>query len=60
MKHLEHIGISNSISDADLVVHTSISGRSAFGRVADLLCEWSEREHGFQLDAVSGRSQSPI
>lgn len=54
MKHLEHIGISNAISDADPVVHTTISGRSAFGRVADLLCEWSEREHGFQLDAVSG------
>jgi len=54
MKQLECIGISNAVSDADLVVHTTISGRSAFGRVADLLCEWSEREHGFQLDAVSG------
>ncbi len=54
MKQLECIGISNAVSDADLVVHTTISGRSAFGRVADLLCEWSEREHGFQLDSVSG------
>ena len=54
MKQLECIGISNAVTDADLVVHTTISGRSAFGRVADLLCEWSEREHGFQLDSVSG------
>jgi hypothetical protein len=54
MKQLECIGISNAVSDADPVVHTTISGRSAFGRVADLLCEWSEREHGFQLDSVSG------
>jgi hypothetical protein len=54
MKRLECIGISNAVSDADLVVHTTISGRAAFGRVADLLCEWSEREHGLQLDSVSG------
>ncbi len=54
MKQLECIGISNAVSDADPVVHTTISGRAAFGRVADLLCEWAEREHGFQLDSVSG------
>jgi hypothetical protein len=54
MKRLECIGISNAVSDTDQVVHTTLMGRSTFGRVADLLCEWSDREYGFQLDTVSG------
>lgn len=54
MKPLELIGLSHSVSPADLVVHTTVNGRQVFGRVADLICEWTEREHGFEIDSVSG------
>jgi hypothetical protein len=54
MRLIEQIGLANALSRDDKIVHTSISGRSAFGRISDLLCEWSLREFSFEIAIISG------
>ncbi len=54
MRLIEQIGLANALGRDDKIVHTSISGRNAFGRISDLLCEWSLREFSFEIPIISG------
>jgi hypothetical protein len=52
VRSLEHIGLSNVVSDRATIVHSTVIGRRSYGRVADLLSAWFENEAGTESVAA--------
>lgn len=53
-KNPQCIGLSNTVPDGTSVAYSTVIGRKTFGRVADLLCAWANREHQVAESSVAG------